>query len=171
MSCGNKFNRGKLRDVRIYPILTSVRLTPFNRFLYGGTNQHLGPDAVPYDEIFILTLPAFSWTKINYPPQLPRGGHSCNAVGGNQIVSVGGYDANPKIYIDATYDDVAFSTFNSSADPFTQGLGIFDMTRLAWADHFTANAPPYTQSDLIREYYRDKWVFLQTMNMVSRILD
>ncbi|KAL8943249.1 MAG: hypothetical protein Q9211_001044 [Gyalolechia sp. 1 TL-2023] len=124
-------------------------------FLYGGTNGRLGPDAVPYDEIYILTLPAFHWLKVNYPPLSPRGGHSCNAVGGSQIASVGGFDANPDLYVNYLTEDVDRSVLNTSADPFTQGLGIFDLTTLTWADQYTANAPPYTQSEMVREYYRD----------------
>ncbi|KAL8727103.1 MAG: hypothetical protein Q9166_006290 [cf. Caloplaca sp. 2 TL-2023] len=123
-------------------------------FLYGGDNSHLGSDAVPYDEIFILTLPAFRWFKKDFPPQHPRGGHTCNAVGGSQIISIGGFDANSKIFL-GSYDDIRASTFNSSTDPFAQGLGIFNMTSLTWADHYTANAPPYEQSDLVRTFYRE----------------
>ncbi|KAL8753888.1 MAG: hypothetical protein Q9184_005287, partial [Pyrenodesmia sp. 2 TL-2023] len=132
----------------------SSQLTCHCGFLYGGYNRYVGPDAVPYDEIFVLSLPAFHWFKVDYPPQNPRGGHSCNAVGGSQIISVGGFDANPNIYT-GSYYDVGMSVYNSSVDPFAQGLGIFNMTSLTWADRFTANAPPYTQPQLIRNYYRD----------------
>lgn len=124
-----------------------------SRFLYAGENGNLGPDAIPYDEIFILTLPAFHWLKVDYPPQHPRHGHTCNAVGGSQVLSIGGADSNPQIYIDAYYDDIAKSTFNTSVDPHAQGLAIFDMTTLTWADHYTANAPPYEQSDLVKTFY------------------
>ncbi|KAI4137595.1 MAG: hypothetical protein LQ341_005083 [Variospora aurantia] len=122
-------------------------------FVYGGHNGDLGPEAVPYDEIFILTLPAFHWFKVDYPPQHPRFGHTCNAVGGNQIISIGGVDANSKIYF-GWVNEITDSTFNTSADPFAQGLGIFDMTTLKWRDRYTANAPPYEQSDLVRNFYK-----------------
>ncbi|KAL9037355.1 MAG: hypothetical protein Q9180_003764 [Flavoplaca navasiana] len=91
--------------------------------------------------------------KVQYPPQKPRGGHSCNAVGGSQIISIGGFDANATIYV-GWYDDIRESMFNST-DPFAQGLGIFNMTSLAWEDHYTANAPAYVQSDLIRSFSAD----------------
>ncbi|KAL9605628.1 MAG: hypothetical protein Q9179_001168 [Wetmoreana sp. 5 TL-2023] len=109
-------------------------------FLYGGSSGDLGSPAIPFDEIFILSLPAFHWFKVDYPPQHPRQGHSCNAVGGSQILSIGGIDSNSKISTGDGFD-ITKSTFNSSADPFTQGLGIFDMTSLKWADRYTANAP------------------------------
>ncbi|KAI4115378.1 MAG: hypothetical protein LQ345_004014 [Seirophora villosa] len=121
-------------------------------FVYGGHNGNLGPEALPYDEIFILTLPAFHWLKVDYPPSSPRNGHTCNAVGGSQIISVGGVAANSGIYL-GFIDEIRDSTFNFSADPFAQGLGIFDMTTLTWRDGYTANAPPYEQSDLVRDFY------------------
>ncbi|KAL8788242.1 MAG: hypothetical protein Q9213_001762 [Squamulea squamosa] len=123
-------------------------------FLYGGFNGRLGPATVPYDEIFILTLPAFHWLKVDYPPQHPRHGHSCNAIGGSQIVSIGGVDSNAKVTF-GNVKDVRQSCFNSSVDPLVQGLGVFDMTTLTWADRYVANAPSYEQSALVRSYYRD----------------
>ncbi|KAL8997794.1 MAG: hypothetical protein Q9169_003043 [Polycauliona sp. 2 TL-2023] len=123
-------------------------------FLYGGTSGHLGPEGVPYDEIYLLTLPAFYWFKIQYPPRNPRGGHTCNAVGESQILSIGGYDANATVYIDATFDHVRESMFNST-DPFAQGLGVFNMTSLVWEDHYTANAPAYAQSEPIKLFYAE----------------
>ncbi|KAL8896881.1 MAG: hypothetical protein Q9207_007496 [Kuettlingeria erythrocarpa] len=127
-------------------------------FLYGGDPRGLGPNAVPYDEIFILSLPAFHWFKIDYLPQHPRGAHSCNAVGGSQIISVGGWDANPAIYrgTNGDHDELEKSRMNTTVDPFTQGLGIFDMTALTWADRYTAIAAPYSQSKFVRDFYRDR---------------
>ncbi|KAL9601371.1 MAG: hypothetical protein Q9219_002547 [cf. Caloplaca sp. 3 TL-2023] len=121
-------------------------------FVYGGDNGNLGPDAVAYDEIFILSLPAFRWFKVDYPPAHPRNGHTCNAVGGSQIISIGGVDSNSRVHY-GDYYSIGQSTFNSSIDPFKQGLGIFDMTTLTWASKYTANAPPYEQSDLVRNFY------------------
>ncbi|KAL8903295.1 MAG: hypothetical protein Q9171_007448 [Xanthocarpia ochracea] len=124
-------------------------------FLYGGFNGRLGPSTIPYDEIFILTLPAFHWLKIDYPALHPRHGHSCNAVGGSQIISTGGVDSNATITT-GDLTEIRKSSFNSSVDPFVQGLGIFDMTSLKWADRYRANAPPYEQSDRVKAFYRDK---------------
>ncbi|KAL9585505.1 MAG: hypothetical protein Q9212_001489 [Teloschistes hypoglaucus] len=121
-------------------------------FVYGGYNGNLGFRAIPYDEVYVLSLPAFYWFKVDYPPQHPRDGHTCNAVGGSQIVTVGGQDANAKIG-SGRIDDIHKSALNSSTDPFAQGLAIFDMTTLTWSDHFSASSPPYAQSDVVRNYY------------------
>ncbi|KAL8778999.1 MAG: hypothetical protein Q9213_007148 [Squamulea squamosa] len=96
----------------------------------------------------------FCVAGVDYPPQSPRAGHTCNAVGGSQIISVGGVDTNPQIS-SGNLNDIRQSIFNTTADPFAQGLGIFDMTSLKWADHYTANAPQYVQSDLVKSFYRD----------------
>ena len=45
------------------------------------------------------------------------------------------------------------STYDTSADPFAQGLAIFDMTTMAFSDQYTAGAPPYEQSEMVKQYY------------------
>ncbi|MCJ1466753.1 hypothetical protein MMC07_005373 [Pseudocyphellaria aurata] len=122
-------------------------------FMYAGWAGHLGASAVPYDEIYILTLPAFNWIKVDYPPQHPRHALSCNAVGGSQILTIGGLDTNSK----HTADELtSTSQFDTSPDPFAQGLAIFDMTALKFANQYTAKASPYVQSDLVRNYYETR---------------
>ncbi|KAL8839985.1 MAG: hypothetical protein Q9170_001527 [Blastenia crenularia] len=150
----NQTATGNVPEARKEFCIAGVNSTngTYEIFMYGGESGNLGPDAVPYDEIFILTLPAFRWIKVDYPPLHPRHGHSCNAVGGSQIISIGGVDSNSRIYY-GDYFSIGESTFNSSVDPFAQGLGIFDMTTLTWADHYTANAPQYVQSDLVKNFY------------------
>lgn len=65
---------------------------------------------------------------------------------------MGGKDSNPKITT-GPVNKIAMSVYDSTQDPFAQGLAIFDMTALAWADKYTANAPPYEQSDSIKKFY------------------
>ncbi|MCJ1462821.1 hypothetical protein MMC07_001424 [Pseudocyphellaria aurata] len=117
--------------------------------MYAGWGLELGAAAIPFDEIYILTLPAFYWIKVDYTPQHPRHGHTCNPVGGSQVLTIGGLDTNSS-------NDSYYSPFDTSADPFTQGLAIFDMTRLQFADQFTANAPSYVQSDRVKAYYETR---------------
>lgn len=126
--------------------------------LYAGFGGQLGTAAIPYDDAHILTLPAFHWIKVDsFTAQSPRYGQSCNAVGGSQILTIGGVDANPKNPSSGPDDVRAYnSTFSSTADPFTQGLGIFDMSTLSFANGYTANAGPYVQSDPVVQYYAQK---------------
>lgn len=129
-------------------------VTDFLRsFMYAGWSGHLGAASIPFDEIYILTLPAFYWIKVDYPPQHPRHGLTCNAVGGSQILTIGGLDSN-SIH---TTDTLTYtSPYDTTPDPFAQGLAIFDMTTLQFADQYTANASPYVQSDKIQNYYETR---------------
>ena len=88
-----------------------------------------------------------------YDPQSPRIGHSCNAVGGSQILSIGGRDGDPKLTT-GTLAENQRSTYDSP-DPNVQGLAIFDMTNLTWSSQYTAHAPPYEQSALVSQFYQD----------------
>ncbi|MCJ1465317.1 hypothetical protein MMC07_003934 [Pseudocyphellaria aurata] len=121
----------------------------YDILMYAGWGMQLGAAAIPFDEIYILTLPAFYWIKVDYPPRNPRHGHTCNPVGGSQVLTIGGLDTNSR-------NDSYTSPFDTTADPFTQGLAIFDMTTLQFADQFTANAPPYVQSDRVKAYYETR---------------
>ena len=122
------------------------------RFVYAGNPGHLGTPSISFDSINILTIPAFHWLSVPYDPQNPRSGHTCNAVGGSQILIVGGIDNNAPIdYGD--YEKIAKSTF-STPDPFKQGLAIFDLQTWTFAEKFIAGLPPqYEQSDQVKQYY------------------
>ena len=127
-------------------------------FVYGGWNFLPGLGTVQFDTVNILTLPAFHWISVPYNPQNPRHGHSCNAVGGSQILTIGGVDSNSQV-TQGNSTQVIHSQYDSP-DPFAQGLAIFDMTTLAFADQYTAGDPPYEQSDVIKEFYSQsgQWV-------------
>ena len=123
-----------------------------HRFVYAGWGTNLGPVTVQYDTINILTIPAFHWISVPYNPQNPRHGLSCNAVGGSQILTIGGVDSNANVAFGTPQQNTE-STFDSSPDPFAQGLAVFDMTTLAFSDRFTAGAPPYQQSNVVKQFY------------------
>ncbi|KAK3172617.1 hypothetical protein OEA41_005941 [Lepraria neglecta] len=121
-------------------------------FVYAGWGSLPGSEAVEYDTINILTLPASHWISVPYNPQNPRQAHTCNSVGDSQILTMGGIDSNAN----ATSGEnpaIFQSEYNSTADPFAQGLAIFDMTKLAFADHYTAGTLAYEQSDPIKQSY------------------
>jgi hypothetical protein len=42
---------------------------------------------------------------------------------------------------------------NTDRDPWTKGLGIFDMTTLSWTNTYDAAAPAYEQSSLVSQFY------------------
>lgn len=118
-------------------------------FFYGGF-QSTGNDSVQFDTIHILSLPAFHWIQVNYPPSSPRSSHTCTTFHNTaQIISHGGTDPAASGRNFTQLSQTIFST----ADPRKQGLGIFNLTSLTWKDSFDPNAPPYVQSDPIKQYY------------------
>jgi len=101
-------------------------------FIYGGSNA----GSSGYDIVFILTLPAFEWIEAPVGNGTIRSLHHCQIIGERQMLSIGGFNTN-------------FTT----VDPWTNGLGIFDLTDLSWGFNYNANAAPYVRSTLVQEYY------------------
>lgn len=121
------------------------------RFVYAGCGGDLGTKSVQFDQIYILTLPAFHWIKVDYSPTGTRHALTCHAVGGSQILTIGGLnsastDSSARIY-EGPFKD---------KDKYTQGLAVFDLSTLEWKNEYTTNANQYTQSDLVRTYYAQK---------------
>lgn len=95
-----------------------------------------------FDEIYVLSLPAFAWFKADYTAIQSRQKHTCE-VFGRQMISIGGY---------ATTDN---NLGHLSTDRFSQGLGIFDLTAMKWSDSYDANAEPYQTPDVVKAWYRE----------------
>ena len=94
------------------------------------------------DEVYILSLPAFTWFKANYTSVDPRIYHTCHVVG-NQMMSIGGLNPSFASLPEALND----------TDPFWEGIKVFDMTALQWTNYYNASAAPYTPSEPILQYY------------------
>jgi hypothetical protein len=115
--------------------------------MYAGWTGRNTAANLPYDEIFVLTLPAFQWIQVQYPPKYPRHTVTCHSVGGSQILTVGGLAS------DSTSDPTAYIAVFNNQDPFAQGLGVFDMTTLQWKDKYEAKPVDYHQPSVISEIY------------------
>lgn len=153
---GTFFNQtasGNFPNGRIEFCATGANSTngTYEIFVYAGWAGRLGNQALPYDEMYILTLPAFQWIKVPYAPAKPRHGHTCETVGKRQMLVIGGVDTLQDEATNAapTLDQVTFST----RDQFSQGLAIFDMTTLTWSGQYDADAAAYEQSDPVKNYY------------------
>ncbi|ROV88241.1 hypothetical protein VSDG_09031 [Cytospora chrysosperma] len=65
----------------------------YNIYLYGGAG--MPPDTAGYDDVYILTIPTFTWIKL-YPNngsvtgQYPHHSMSCNVVNRSQMIIIGG---------------------------------------------------------------------------------
>lgn len=119
-------------------------------FVYGGwTGYFSATDNTDSQNVYILTLPAFRWIRAS-ASTAPRAGSTCQVVN-SQMISVGGWDPTGT----ASFMIV---------DPWTYGIGVFDLTSLSWGNEFNSGARPYVRSDLVNSFYADKCVafFLHT---------
>jgi hypothetical protein len=96
----------------------------YNIYMFGGQNLIPYGSQVQYDDMWILTLPSFTWIKVDMDGQsVPygRSGHTCN-VWDAQMVMVGGYVGNQSLTCE------------------TPGIYVFDMSALEWVNQFTAKS-------------------------------
>ena len=61
------------------------------------------------------------------------------------MISIGGHQLNSNHKPDSG---------GSTPDPWTKGIGIFDMTALTWSSGYDPNAMPYEQSGVVKQYYQ-----------------
>lgn len=104
--------------------------------IYGGRTSPLVSPTL--SDTWVLTIPGFHWTKVNVTAP-PRNYHRCAVAGGRQMISVGGLED----------DDW------KTKDPWTQGVGILDMSELTWRTSFEPNLPAYDSPDVIKTWYAD----------------
>jgi hypothetical protein len=115
--------------------------------VYAGWDGNLGPAAIPYDEAYVLTLPGFFWVRAEYDSVNPRHGLSCNAVGGGQVLTIGGLNTTqngPGSLYNAVFD---------TQDQFSQGLAVFNMTSLSFQSSYVAKPGPYVQAKSVQAFY------------------
>lgn len=104
--------------------------------MFGGTNSETGST---YDDVFVLSLPGFFWNQVAYESKNPRRNHCCAVVGRRQMLSVGGADGK---------------TGYTSADPWPQGFGLFDMTDWKWKTDYDADAKDYESAKTVSDWYQ-----------------
>ncbi|ERF72729.1 hypothetical protein EPUS_04782 [Endocarpon pusillum Z07020] len=116
--------------------------------LHGGsilpadTHFETVPQAtIDLDQVWVLSLPSFTWYKSNYQPANARFLHTCNVPGNPprcQMVAVGGIIPQLEYYLEPR-------------DPWPQGLGIFDLTEMQWRDNYDANADAYETPRMVKD--------------------
>ena len=117
-------------------------------FVYAGSIRNS-----PLDTVHILSLPAFNWFSGANTTQYPRVAHTCEAVGGGQIVIIGGYDAAP--FGGPLWEEIhAAGSYLATPDPFAQGLAIFDLRTLDFAAEYLAGGGAvYEPNETITQFY------------------
>ncbi|KAL8703923.1 MAG: hypothetical protein Q9201_002903 [Fulgogasparrea decipioides] len=114
---------GKYPSLRVNPCVVAASApdgSSTNIYVYGGQNLIPYGQQIQYDDMWILTVPSFTWIEVNtdgqsVPPA--RVGASCSIWNG-QIVVVGGY-TGPDLGCDS-------------------GFYIFSATDLRWYNNYTA---------------------------------
>ncbi|GME22953.1 uncharacterized protein HO173_005471 [Neofusicoccum parvum] len=109
-------------------------------FLYSGQaalnrglfNEGYAAENGKRDEVFVLSLPSFTWSKADYNSSDPRIYHTCHGVG-RYLLSIGGVDPSKTSSDEAFADD----------DLYEQGIKVFDMTTMQWLDEFKADGASY----------------------------
>lgn len=97
-----------------------------NIYLYGGQNLQPAGGQTQFSDMWILTLPSFTWIQVDtsngqsVPPA--RAGHTCNIWDG-QMVVVGGYIGQ-----------------QLSCD--SPGIYVFNLSSLSWSENFTPLSDP-----------------------------
>ncbi|KAI9778533.1 MAG: hypothetical protein M1835_004906, partial [Candelina submexicana] len=115
---------GPSPKMRVNPCAVAVSAadgSSTNIYMHGGQNLIPELDQTLYDDTWILTIPSFTWIKIDTSSQSappPRVGHTCNVWDG-QMVVVGGYVGN-----------------DTSCD--SPGIYVFNLSENKWQPQFTA---------------------------------
>ncbi|RYP19242.1 hypothetical protein DL765_003443 [Monosporascus sp. GIB2] len=121
--------RGEAPRVRVNPcavVFSAPDASSFNIYMYGGQNLLPTDEQTQYTDVWILTVPSFTWIKVDiesssYEPPA-RAGHHCAPRDG-QLVVVGGYVGR-----DIPCDN--------------PGVYVFDASGLQWRDRFEAADHP-----------------------------
>ena len=95
------------------------------------------------DDIWVLSLPSFTWTQI-YQGSSPRYSYTCHVAGSRTMITVGG----------------AANT-NYSAAPCDweyKGVGVLDMSDVTWGSVYNASAGDYAVPSLVVETIGGRYV-------------
>jgi len=108
----------------------------YNVYIYGGYDP---TQSIMYDDIYVLSLPSFVWTKV-YSGQNPKFGHTCHSAGKRQMMTVGG-SLDASMYAVETTGQIPNLT-SMTCDKWG-GVALFDLSSLTWSSFFDAHAPDY----------------------------
>jgi hypothetical protein len=122
--------------------LRFINATP--SFIHGGYNALT---LEIYDDIHVLTIPGFIWFKFPAPAPAARFSHTCELIGGSQVMTIGGL-TNPQSKQNIYYDFTI-------PDPYVQGIGIFDATAVVWKSQYDVDAPPYPSPKPVKYWYSE----------------
>ncbi|KAL5120896.1 hypothetical protein ACEQ8H_001083 [Pleosporales sp. CAS-2024a] len=114
---------GNIPPYRVNPCATVAAAadgSSYNVYMYGGQNLQPAGNQTQKDDMWILSIPSFTWIEVDQQGQKPyaRAGQACHIWDG-QMVIIGGY-IDPNL---------------SCESP---GIYVFNMSSLGWSDQFTS---------------------------------
>jgi hypothetical protein len=87
-------------------------------------------------DLYVLSLPGFVWFKSNDTSAPARAWTRCVAPGDSQMIVVGGYpDPHP--------------------DPWSQGIGVFDLPSMSPRSSYDPKAGPYSTPGIVTDWYKN----------------
>ncbi|KAI9159069.1 Kelch repeat-containing protein [Paramyrothecium foliicola] len=105
-------------------------------FVYGGRGRQGGGDVV-HDDIWVLSLPAFRWFRIEVDAP-PRMTHVCAVAGQRQMIVSGGL-SRPGLW--------------RNADEWTNALAVFDLSDSRWISRYDPAAAEYQSPAIVKGWY------------------
>ena len=117
---------GKTPDIRVNPCavaLSAADGSSVQVYMYGGQNLIPYGQQIQYSDMWILTIPSFTWVQVDTGSQATppaRAGHTCD-VWNSQIIVTGGYVGA-----------------NLSCD--SPGIYVFNASSLTWQNNYVALA-------------------------------
>lgn len=102
-----------------------------------------------YLDVYVLSMPSFVWFKAGALSVARRANHFCQVIGKRQMLVIGGRDPTHNSSLDGSF-------WAGGTDPWTYGLGIFDMSTLSWTTSYYANATDYEQPVMVKQYYANQ---------------
>ncbi|KAF2118857.1 hypothetical protein BDV96DRAFT_487438 [Lophiotrema nucula] len=100
-----------------------------NIYLYGGQDSTGYNGTIFYDDIYVLSLPSFTWINV-FQGKSPRYGHTCHLIRERQMLTVGGHNYK-----------------NGTCDWEKKSVAILDLPTMTWGSVYRAVDEPYELSD------------------------
>jgi hypothetical protein len=102
-----------------------------NIYMFGGWDP-TKPNTW-YDELYVLSIPSFTWIKMYYA-ESPRYGHTCHAVG-RQMITTGGHNIRRNV--------------TDYCDWELHGIAVLDMPTMTWGSVYNATYGQYEVSTAV----------------------
>jgi hypothetical protein len=125
---------------------TSGSSGSYEIYLYGGVSSSMS--SKPDTDIYVLSLPAFTWFKKTAINSTPRIFHRCE-IKGSSLISIGGQSQE--------INNLYYASFSEARkpDPFANGIGVLDLTNFNWTNQYSWDDAEYKYPSFVRDWYSD----------------